>query len=104
MFPAASSYTDSTLDSMYEQAFNGNLPSLSEIRSEIVSRLASPLGFVSGIFGHDRFPKFQTLTPSMYSQTAMAQTSLKDSASNLAGSTIPVVLVAAVVFVLVMKK
>lgn len=62
---------------------------LSDIGSNILDRLSSVWSFTTGAFGYTRFPKYdaiQQTSPQGFVQTTTAQTALKESASNVAGS------------------
>jgi hypothetical protein len=78
-----SSLSDSVLDDAYAAAAAANdSAAMVAISTEIVNRLATVSGFLEGMFGVSRFPKYEQLTS--YSQSGAARSSVADAAGSLA--------------------
>ena len=75
-----SNLSDTDLDSLYARS-SGRIKMLAN--SEIVSRLATPWGFVTGAFGHVRFPLYNA-DPRAFHQSDEARASISVSSKNLA--------------------
>ena len=74
--------TDSQLDSMYANNFDAGYADTNIIGFEIVDRLSNVSSFIQGLIGVNRFPLYNAR--GRFKQSDTAQTSVKDSAKNVA--------------------
>lgn len=80
--------SDADLDQAYAAAWDTKqYPIAEQYGSEIISRLASPWSFVSGILGNERFPKYTQRVRNVgqsFGQVSATRESVADSAANVA--------------------
>lgn len=78
--------SDSDLDTAYAAYFDvKDTATYTQLGSEIVNRLTSVFSFVQGVFGGTRFPLWEA-RQAYFKQTVAAQSSVANSAANVAGT------------------
>lgn len=81
----AATLTDAELDAAFAAAYDLHDQNATVYYStEIVNRLASLYSFAAGLLGQDRFPLYEARVN--FSQSQAAQSSVKDSAGNIASA------------------
>lgn len=76
--------SNAELDAAYANAFDTKQLAVAEqYGSTIVGRLASPVGFLSGLIGVDSFPKYQQRYGGTFDQSAVAQTAVTEQAAKV---------------------